>query len=386
MNDQMLLIFPILIFIIFAAGAKIFHGGSINTEAWSVGQAKTMQVFAALMIILHHTVQIITNCTRIDKGLITRWNSFGILFTSIFFFFSGFGLFKGCKEKENYLNGFLFHRLSKVLIPFMITNIIYLITIGPTRITKLRHVFTSIFGFTLMNTNAWFIINIVILYIAFYIFFRHSRSENAAIIKLTVFTIIFVGISLLLGHDKSAVRGHWFMGEWWYNTTLIFILGIIVAKYEVQLKVFASKLYPAKLIFFAVLLTGSYFLSEYLTQHFGYYAEWEGHPGYKEKLISLLGQTLLCIVFILFLLLINIKVRFGNPVNRYLGKMSYEIYLIHDIFRRLLPAGPDGTMPDMEYIALTYLFSLICAWLLYMIDRFILRIIAAKHQKKSDAH
>lgn len=49
----------------------------------------------------------------------------GILFTSIFFFFSGYGLITSYLNKENYLDSFLIRRIPAVLFPFLITNIIY---------------------------------------------------------------------------------------------------------------------------------------------------------------------------------------------------------------------------------------------------------------------
>ena len=90
MQEYILLIFPIAIFTILFAGSRAAKKGEFHEDAWTVGQSKAMQVFAALMIVLHHLVQTITDCTRVGKGPITIWNSFGILFTSIFFFFSGF--------------------------------------------------------------------------------------------------------------------------------------------------------------------------------------------------------------------------------------------------------------------------------------------------------
>ena len=380
MADYLLLVFPIIIMTILFAGSKVAGKGEFNEEAWTMNQSKAMQVFAALMIILHHLAQTITDCTRVSKGPITIWNSFGILFTSIFFFFSGFGLYKSYKNKENYLDSFLRKRLSRILIPFAITNILYLVTVSYSRVTGVVDVITSLFGCTLINNNAWFLVVLFFLYVAFYICFKHSGSERGAILKLTVFAVLMVIGALLLGHDNSQVRGHWFMGEWWYNTTLIFILGIVVAKHENGIKQFLMKHYRIILPVLIIMLVGWYLLEEFMLGQFGYYQEWEGHPGYPEKFISLPFQVILCAIFVFLLLHVNLKLKYGNRVLTFLGGISFEIYLIHEMFRVLLPGTPDSSMPDLLYMLLVYVLSIVAAWILAIVDNYLVKRVADREK------
>jgi len=366
MNDYFLLIYPITIIVLLFVGCKYRPGNSFADGSWSLGQAKSMQAFAALMIILHHMVQTISKYGDEYCGPITIWNSFGILFTSIFFFFSGFGLYKSYKNKKNYLDGFLTGRLPRLLIPFMLTNILYLMVLSFGRVFTLRHVFTSILGITLINTNAWFMVEIIILYIAFYICFRKNDSEAKALRLITLITIILVLISLLLGHDRTEINGHWFMGEWWYNVTLIFPIGMLVARYEAKIKTFAYKYYSEVLPFSIFLLIGCFFYEEYILDTIGYYQEWTGHPGIAAKLITLPCQVLLCLIFMWVVLLINLKLEFGNRVLKFLGGISLEIYLIHDIFRQSIYSK--DYMPNIEYFALVFILSIVAAWFLSMLD------------------
>ncbi len=208
MSNYLLLIYPMIIVIVLFWRCSIRGKNEYYEESWSLTQSNALRGVAALMIILHHMVQSITRYGDIKKGPVTEWNSFGILFTSIFFFFSGFGLYKSYKTKENYLEGFLTKRLPKIVLPFLVTNIIYLLTVSIDRISEVRHIFTSIFGFTLINTNAWFIVVLIILYVAFYFCFKKSKTESGAFAKLLIFTIILILICLLLGHDNSNVNGH----------------------------------------------------------------------------------------------------------------------------------------------------------------------------------
>ena len=371
-NEMIILSFPLTIVIVLFAGCSIRKKGEYYDEAWSPTQSNALKAVAALMIILHHMVQSITQYGKIKKGPITAWNSFGILFTSIFFFFSGFGLYKSYKTKENYLEGFLTKRLPRIILPFLVTNIIYLLTLSVDRISEVRHIFTSIFGFTLMNTNAWFIVDLIILYVVFYLCFKKSKTESSAFAKMLTITIIFVIVCLLLGHDNTSVNGHWFKGEWWYNTTLIFMMGMYFARFEEKIKGLMRKFFPILLPLSIVLLVGWFILEENVLSTFGYYQEWKYHPGYLDKFISLMTQMILCMLFMLTLLLLNMKVQFKNKVLKFLGGISFEVYLIHDIFRWSFFRGVDGDMPDAEYMILTYAASIVCAWLLFLADKFIL--------------
>ncbi len=371
----MLFLFPVGIVTVLVFGAGVKKRGEFSGEAWSRGQAKALQAFAALMVILHHLVQTTTNYGKVPKGPVTLWNSFGILFTSIFFFFSGFGLYKRFKTGGNYLRDFRRRRFPRILIPFLITNIIYICVLFSSRISAVWQGFTAIFGIPLLNGNAWFVIELLLLYLAFYVSFRLIRSERTAMICITLYTVLMITCSLLLGHSSGSVNRRWFMGEWWYNTTFLFVVGMFVAKHETRVRSVMEKRYRLLLLLAVILLIGWYVLEQFVEGRFGYYKEWAGHPGYPEKLITLLVQIVLCILFLSVLLLVNLKVEFHNRVLLFLGGISYELYLIHGVFREVLPGGPDGTLPAFLYLTLVYALSILAAWLLSFPDRKLIRMI-----------
>ena len=375
MKEFLLFLFPMAIVTILVFGAGVKKRGEFSGEAWSLGQAKALQAFAALMIILHHLVQTITQYGSVKKGPVTIWNSFGILFTSVFFFFSGFGLYKRFKSGTNYLEEFPRRRVLKILIPFLFTNIIYLCAVSGGRISGAWQGFTALIGIPLLNRNAWYVIELLMLYIVFYVCFRFIRSEGVAMLCLTGFTILLIIFSLLLGHAPTSDNRPWFMGEWWYNTTFMFIVGMFAARHEVRIRVTAEKLYRLLLPLTVLIYIGWFLLEQFVEGRFGYYREWEGHPGYPEKFITLLAQTVLCILFLSVLLLVNLKVEFHNRVLLFLSGISYEVYLIHQLFREVLPGGPDGSLPDPLYLALVYALSVVAAWLLSFADRKMTKVV-----------
>ena len=62
-------------------------------------------------------------------GALTLFGLIGFLFVGVFFFFSGYGLFKSYKTKPGYLDGFLRKRLPVVLVPLYVINTIFTIIV-----------------------------------------------------------------------------------------------------------------------------------------------------------------------------------------------------------------------------------------------------------------
>ncbi len=334
----LLCIFPAIVLVLMLIKIKIAPKGTFHEDFLSLEQSKILQGITAVSIVFHHLSQYITNFGNDWKGPITLYSSMGILFTTIFFFCSGFGLMTSLKTKPDYLKTFIKKRMPAVLIPFLISNIIYFLFVGVyfDRVDSVIDSIACVIGIRLINTNTWFLVEILILYVAFYLSHRFIKSKKKAMAVMSaVVTVMIVG-SLLLCHDNGEKGGHWFMGEWWYNTTIFFLVGLYAAMYYDKVLAFVKKHYkwllPVSIVGFLVLFG----LEEVVIRNFGYYQEWEGHPGYGAKFITLIAQIAVCGAWLFMLLLIGMKVRIHNIILKLLGKISLEIYIIHELFRLYL--------------------------------------------------
>ena len=121
-----------------------------------------------------------------------------------------------------------------------------------------------------------------------------------------------------------------------------------------------------------VFFIGWFILEELVLQNYGYYQEWKYHPGYPEKLFTLVMQIVLCVIFMFLPLLINLKITFRNKILTFLGGISLELYLIHGVFRWFLYVAEWHRMPDILYLIYTYGLSIIAAWGLAKLDNLIL--------------
>ncbi len=386
MNTEYLLlcIFPAILLVLMLIQIKIAPKGSIREDFLSLQQSKILQGIAAVGIVFHHLSQYITNYGNEWKGPITIFSSMGILFTTIFFFCSGFGLMRSLQSKPDYLKTFIRKRIPAVLIPFMISNAIYLVFVGMYfgSVNSVIESLACLFGFRLVNTNTWFLVEIMILYLAFYFTHRFIKKPGKALGAMSIIIVLMITVSLLLGHDTSKDGGLWFMGEWWYNTTIFFLAGMYMAKYYEKVLAFLKKHYKWMLPVSIVLFLATFGLEEFVLRTFGYYQEWEGHPGYGAKVITLLAQILTCSMWLLMLLLVNMKVQIKNILLVLLGKISLEIYIIHDLIKVFLTY--DYERDSIALFTWVILLSIAMAIPLYLLHKLLIRLLTRDKKKISE--
>lgn len=332
-------IYLLALLLVLFYGVKIAGKGYFFDNFLDLTITKGLQGIVALAIILHHLTQKVTQYGQYDKGLIGIMNDAGVLLTGMFFFFSGYGIYTSLLHKEGYLNVFLRKRLPAVLIPFYTTNTIFVLSslmLGYKM--TIGEFFLYISGLVLLNSQMWYIVEIVVLYLAFYIVFRKIKKQNIAFMAMALFIIVMTTVSLLLGHDYNyASGGAWFKGEWWYSSTWLFFVGMVAARYRTGVIAFAKKYYRILLPIGIILFVIMHKATVYMLSHVGYWAEYEGYPGYKEKLLTYLVQAPTVVVFVLTFLLLTMKIQFNNRIAGFLGKIAIELYLIHNIFIYALP-------------------------------------------------
>ena len=92
----------------------------------------------------------------------------------------------------------------------------------------------NISGITLINSNGWFIVEITVFYLLFYLIFRLVRNRDAALVLLCMAVAGIMIFSFFQGHDPVVAKVHWFRGEWWYNSTISFIFGLVFARFRAR--------------------------------------------------------------------------------------------------------------------------------------------------------
>lgn len=224
----------------------------------------------------------------------------------------------------------------------------------------------AFFGVLLLNSQMWFAVEIMCLYLIFYLLFSHVKDEKRSI---AVIVLIIVGMTALtMLNCRSYELSNWYWGEWWYNTTMLFPIGMIVAEKKDLLRNLAVKHYRILLTISFVGFTIFRLLSNRELHLRGYWT-----MKMMDKVQAYLLQVPSVIFFVMLLVLILLKVRVGNPLLDFLGKFSLEIILVNGVFLRLF-LGIMQTYGLICYLCLTFVGTILSAVLLYKLKRSILEL------------
>lgn len=249
----------------------------------------------AIGIVLHHLSQR-TNTI----GIIDFFQRLGAPIVSIFFFISGYGLLNSMlANREKYLNSFLKKRLLSVLIPFFLAVLVYqTISYLDTRDFQINSVFNDLFnGLTdKLLPFSWYVFEIIFFYLMFYILFAFGKRDLLENMMLSVlFTISTIYFLKIIN-----------FGSWWYVSCLAFPLGLLWKNYERSIH---SAVFQNFRVVIVCLLSILLLIPMLGMNHFG----------------SML-------LFPLFIYIFTCYIYFPeNKLFLFLGKISYEIYLVQGI-------------------------------------------------------
>ena len=366
-----LLLYPIALAILIGCGAHISRGKTADAF-FTLEQTKMIQGICCICVILHHLTQYVTNYSGQGVGPVGIFNDIGFLFTGVFFFISGYGLVVSLERKPDYLKNFLLNRLSAVLIPFWLINAI--LVIGS--ILFFGHhksgqtIAVEVLGLQLINSNGWFIIEIVLFYVMFFLLSTCFKKRELALSILSIFVLIVMRYSFYAGHDVSGNQSHYFRGEWWYNSTFLFILGLWYGRFYAHVNRFLEKTYRILLPICFVLAFVGMHVSAFAVRRFGYYNEHMAF-GYRDAFITLVIQTVSGVVFTTLIVLLNMRLTIGNRALRYIGKISLPLFLCHGCFVRQVFEGV--SMPPTIRYGVVLTVSILCASILEPACRFLVQ-------------
>ena len=336
----------ILHIIILFWNCKIKGVSSFNKDFNSQYVTKCLRGFCALGVFIH---QLVIGGVKADFDIFEIYRYLGYTYVSFFLFFSGYGLMKSLLIKKNYLKTFFKKRFLSIVIPYYIINIISAIILLSTnefygtgyliknKRTK-KDIILTFLGIYTANGQYWFVIELLILYILFYISHKIFPKNKSLLINIIlIFIIVLIGRSLPI-HDK---REYWFSYINYYESIMAFPYGMIISNYENSIVKFVQneKFYYFILIIFGLLgftLTGLEVKIEKNNISKGLYEFHNYFTSYKTFFFRFSLQSLAVITLISFIFLLTMKVKIGNKLLEYYGDLSYEFYLVEKLSYRPL--------------------------------------------------
>ncbi|MBR5420672.1 MAG: acyltransferase [Lachnospiraceae bacterium] len=387
-----MLVFYILLILMIFWGAKFCKRGEWNEDYTSLKQTRILLGVQAFLIPLHHMAQKTCAPWHDPRYIVHGLDIFvpvGHLLVSVFLFCSGLGLYRSYKSKEDYLKGFVRKRILPLIIAFYLSEFIYLIVralMGEEMGAK--DVIWYLSGLHMANMNCWYIVAIIFFYFFFYLAFRFCKRDGTAIFWVFAASVLYAVFGAFVGHQDD----WWMRGEWWYNSIILFPLGLLFARYEQRLTAVCKKAYPLLLPLSLIGTFAMYLISQLaMNVWWGYYGEYSHDPlTVPHRLLCCAVQWLLCAFYVAFHFLLLMKLKLGNRILAFLGGITLELYLMHGMFVEIFGYDFLEEVPSLYYIRNVPLYILVvlaCSFPLTMLFHYLWKVLIRplKEEKSSTA-
>lgn len=323
---------PFLVLILIFAGIKIAPKGTYNDDYLSLKNTNALRGMCALIVAMQHT------CAYQHDKWTAPFLYIGFLATSIFFFLSGYGLMYGIENKKRYLKSFLKKRLCTVLIPYLFANVVYLcirqslgLEISLTEFVEMYKKGEPYVSFS------WFIISIMYFYVLFYVVFN-VFTKNIAVFLMIPGSILYMYLVKSIGFDYH-----------WYTTVFCFSGGVIWYRYRKTLTQIARNQGFLKILLMFLITFALLFAT------------------FKNIYFYIAGSNITALCFQITMMLVLQKVRIHNFVLEYLGKVSFEFYILHGIVIKIF--NEYIVLQGSVYVLVVIAASTLIATILYYIDK-----------------
>lgn len=289
----------------------------------------------SILIVAHHIT------FEVDCLWLSPFHFWGAPIVSIYFFISGYGLMRSYATKgNNYLKGFLYHRIFRVvIIPFLLALVLYRCLV-PDLSPIIEAVQLLIFKGLTALPHSWYVFAIIVFYVFFYISCRIGKKGG--IVSLTLMCIAYSIATKSLGYDRC-----------WYITALAFPAGAFYAGYGENIILTLKSILSYLVIPVSLLLaTILYFL------HY----EWAYSCVY------------VLIPFMVITLCTKLEVeKLGDfTIIRWLSKHSYEIYLCQGIAMSLCSLRKDFFSPVEFYVLSVFILTFLFAYVVKRVGNVIM--------------
>lgn len=295
----------------------------------------------ALLIIIHHiSAQNFSGGMFHQLGYISIIS--GYLLVGYFFLISGYGLEYGEIHLSNNKNHRLIKRIITINIPYITISSFYVIyqrcvekPIGFFEIGR-----SLILGDPIVKYS-WYSATIIIVYVLFEIS-KKNHKKRCKIYIMAVLLCVYIGVGI-----------HFNYSEYWYNTVMIVIVGILAARYKASFFRYFSCHYKLKFSICVLALFSGIILQ----------IKYGNYLASINPMISVLIQQGTLLAFVLSMMNFDLAVELNSTALKWISTFSYEIYLTHGlamiIIKNCTSYDTAGVLYAMAVIFLTIVLSFI---------------------------
>ena len=332
-------IYLVSIILISLIGIK-FYIKNNNEEYISIDNSSCIKGIFILIVFASHIMQYAIYDKPIDKVSVDLIIKLGQLMVTLFFFYSGYGVYQSIKNKGNgYVKNIPKKRILNTLINFdicvLLYFIIYMIFEKDFEITRF---ILSLIGWDGYGNSNWYIFCILILYFITFITFTILKKEKYNMIAMWIFTLFFY---LLLSISKDS---------YWYNTLFCYPLGMTFAYFKDKIdKVLNNN------IRYIIILIVTLIINIIL----GIYSD------------NIIVYDIMSCTFCILVVLLSMRIDFNSKILLWFGNNLFWIYILQRL--------PMIVFTYLKLNSRPYKFFILC-FIFTVILTFIVNFIK-KHQK-----
>lgn len=307
----------LLIVLSFVLGRRKADNTPADNTLFTLDSTLVLKGLAIILLLLGHISQ---QCTVGSNALSYRMTANAAVI--IFLFVSGVGLAKKYQLRVN--KQFLLKRIKKLAMPVWLSLLLFIalnfLLIGHRDpVGQLVLNFCGIFWTQFPNNPCWFITYILFLYAVYFMvaLLPVNRITQVAVLFLLPFIVAWLII-------ETGAIGYFAL---WPQYSLVFSVGIVCGLTASQLQKLNEKLFDfSPIVFIAcmLILLGLYWtgLAVYRISHL------VPLELFTQLVFALINPVSLILFLILFVGLLE-KREFQSGMLQFLGKYSFEVYLLH---------------------------------------------------------
>ncbi len=302
-----------------------FTGKQFHPDCLSKDTTTAINGIFVLLVFFRHFSQYIA-FGRFDRLFVMVDHRLDQLIVAPFLFFSGYGIMCSIEKKGiPYVNQIPTRRFLKIWTHFALAIVLFAVTrVILGRHDSLKQILLSFTGWESIGNSNWYIFATLALYLMTFLAFRISRGRTAPGILGTL--LLCCGYIVVISRYKS---------HWWYDTLLSFPAGMVLAALRPRI---SGKLRKNRVYLPVLLGTAALFL-----------------VFFKFRKTSVWMYEGLSVLFVLLIVLMTEKLVIGNPVLRFLGTYTFEIYILQRIPMMLLEEWmPTGGIWKVPYFLLCF--------------------------------
>lgn len=267
----------------------------------------------------------------------------------VFLFVSGISLYFSLSKKENSLIGFYIRRLNRIVLPAMLTSVLWYAILAPHRAANpIAFIFdvTGISLFVNRNLHTWFVTMIIICYAIYPLLYIVNKKTGNSFLMLVIMLFICIIMNAILCTHFSVL---WNNSSILFRRLPIFVIGSFCGKYvyeKCSLPLSVNQSVFISIIIIAICLLMKKYWNAMI-------------PVYYIYIIMGISCT------VLFSIIGNVLVI--NRITSWFAPITFEVYLCHVkwlyIITRLFP-----TIGSVGINLAAFILCIITAWLLELLE------------------